>query len=68
MRERNVFATIDHPDRGALTIPGWPVQMSGSHVPVKTSPLLGADNDAVLGGWLDMDASQIAALKDDGVI
>ena len=28
MREREIFAEIDHPVRGKLTIPGWPVKMS----------------------------------------
>jgi len=68
MRARNVFATIDHPDRGEVTIPGWPVRMSDSHVPVTSSPLLGADNEDIYGGWLNMDADEIAALKNDGVI
>ena len=29
MREREIFAEIDHPVRGKLVIPGWPVKMSG---------------------------------------
>ena len=44
MREREIFAEIDHPVRGKLTIPGWPVKMSDSYVKVTASPLLGADN------------------------
>ena len=30
MRAREIFVTVDHPVRGAFTIPGWPVKMSAS--------------------------------------
>src|SRR5207302_7342152 len=32
LRTRGMFGTIDHPVRGEVTIPGWPVKMSESHV------------------------------------
>ena len=56
MRERGLFATVDHPTRGKVTIPAWPVRMSESKVPVTAAPLLGADTEAVLGEWLGGDA------------
>jgi formyl-CoA transferase len=43
MRARGIFCEIDHPVRGKLTIPGWPVKMSDSYVKVTSSPILGAD-------------------------
>ena len=52
LRERGMFVTVDHPVRGEVTIPGWPVKMSESHVPVTASPLLGQHNEEVLDEWL----------------
>ena len=53
MRARGLFASVEHPTRGEVTIPGWPVRMSDSHVPVTAAPLLGADTEAVLDEWLE---------------
>ena len=52
LRASGLFATIAHPLRGPLTIPGWPVRMSGSHVPVSSAPSLGAHTVEVLSEWL----------------
>lgn len=68
MREREVFVTVDHPKRGPFTMPGWPVKMSASYVPVSASPLLGADNEAVYSDWLGFTGDDVAALRKDGVI
>jgi formyl-CoA transferase len=68
MREREIFVTVDHPVRGAFTMPGWPVKMSRSHVSVQAAPLLGADNEAVYGAWLGYTREQLADLKEEGVI
>jgi formyl-CoA transferase len=68
MRKREIFAEIDHPVRGKLVIPGWPVKMSQSYVKVKASPLLGADNATVYGEMLGLSQADIAALKKEGVV
>jgi formyl-CoA transferase len=68
MREREIFVTVDHPVRGAFTMPGWPVKMSRSHVSVQAAPLLGADNEAVYGAWLGYTREQLADLKEEGAI
>ncbi len=68
LRERETFVTVDHPMRGPVTIPGFVIKMSGSHVTVKASPLLGADNDDVFGELLGMSADEIAGLRADGTI
>ena len=52
LRKRGMFATIEHPVRGPMTIPGWPVKMSDSQVPVRCSPLLGQHTEEVLSEWL----------------
>ncbi len=68
MRAREIFVTVHHPVRGEVTMPGWPVKMSASYVPVTAAPLLGADNEAIYGAWLDYTPQDLAALKADGVI
>jgi formyl-CoA transferase len=68
MREREIFVTVDHPVRGAFTMPGWPVKLSRSYVPVTAAPLLGADNETVYGSWLGYSREQLADLKEEGAI
>ena len=52
LRRRGTFATITHPVRGTITMPGWPVRMSASHVPLRSAPLLGAHTQEVLSEWV----------------
>ena len=59
LRKRGMFGTIDHPKRGPLTMPGWPVKMSDTNVALKSSPLLGQHTEEVLSEWLGMSAQQI---------
>jgi len=68
MRAREMIVELDHPERGAFTMPGWPVKLSESHVPVTPAPLLGADNETVFGEWLGLSADDLAALKSSDVI
>lgn len=63
LRKRGIFVTIEHPVRGQLTIPGFPVKMSGSHVPPRSAPLLGAHTEDVLSEWLGMTHEQIREFK-----
>ena len=59
LRKRGLFASIEHPIRGTLVIPAFPVSMSRSHVPVQCAPLLGADTAEVLSDWLGLDEQEI---------
>ncbi len=68
MREREIFCEVDHPVRGKITIPGWPVKMSDSYVKVTASPILGADNATVYRDWLGLSKGDLDKLKGDGVI
>lgn len=63
LRKRGMFPTIEHPVRGPLTIPGWPVKLSESEVPVHTAPLLGQHTEEVLAEWLCMDSGEIAEYR-----
>ncbi len=68
LRQRGMFATVDHPKRGEVTMPGWPVKMSDSCVPVVAAPLLGQDNAAIYGELLGCSTDQLEALRRQEVI
>jgi formyl-CoA transferase len=68
LRKRGMFTTVQHPVRGDVVMPGWPVKMSDTRVKVTSSPLLGADNEDIYGDWLGCTKDQIAQLKKDKAI
>lgn len=68
LNRRKTIATIDHPVRGRLRIPGWPLKMERSEVEVVASPLLGQHNQDVYGGLLGMQVEEIEQLEHEGVI
>jgi formyl-CoA transferase len=68
LRERGMFATIEHPIRGEVTMPGWPVKMSDSCVPLASAPLLGQDNLHIYSQLLGYSTEQIEALHAEEVI
>jgi formyl-CoA transferase len=59
LRKRGMFAPVQHPKRGEIWMPGWPVKMSASDVKVKCAPLLGQDTEKVLAEWAGMSADEI---------
>ncbi len=68
LRKRGTIATMEHPVRGAVVMPGFPIKMSASDVPILPAPLLGQHNDEVYGGLLGLSADEIGALQKTGVI
>ena len=68
LHARGVMTKIDHPQRGEVNVAGWPLRMSDSHVPVEPSPLLGADNNNVYGGWLGFSAEEILDMRERQII
>ena len=60
LRRCGTFVTVEHPVRGEVTIPGWPVRLAASQVPVHSAPLLGAHTAQVMEEWLGLSASEIA--------
>jgi crotonobetainyl-CoA:carnitine CoA-transferase CaiB-like acyl-CoA transferase len=66
--ERGIMQTIDHPTTGKVKMPAWPVRFDGAPPKVKPSPLLGQHVDDVLGAWLGMNAKELAALRQDGIV
>ena len=65
--ERGIIQTMQHPN-GELRMPTFPVRFDGAPAPVKPSPLLGEHTAEVFGDWLGMSTSDVAALRDDGVV
>ena len=68
LRQRGTFVTVDHPRRGAVTIPGPVIKLSGSEVPVQAAPLLGADTEHVYRQLLDLSDEEIGRLRAENVI
>ena len=67
LRKRGMFATVEHAQRGEVTMPAWPVKMSDSQVPLCAAPLLGQDNVQVYGE-LGLTPEQIDALRAEQAI
>jgi formyl-CoA transferase len=65
--ERGFMQTVKH-HNGEYKMASWPVRIDGKMVRLKGSPGLGQDTDEVLNHWLGIDASQVAALKTEGVL
>jgi formyl-CoA transferase len=68
LNRRKTMVTVEHPVRGRVRMPGWPLKMERSEVEVVTSPLLGQDNHDVYCGLLGMEPDEIKKLEDEGVI
>lgn len=68
LRACGMFVTVKHPTRGDFTMPGWPVRLSDSDVPIVTSPLLGQHNEEVFNEMLGYTPEQIANLKSEKII
>ena len=68
LRERGMFVTVEHPQRGEVVVPGWPAKMSDSPVEVQRAPLHGEHNAEVYREWLGLTAEQVAHLRAEKVI
>lgn len=68
LRSNGTFVEIDHTQHGKLVIPGWPVRMSQSHVPVTSAPALGEHTGEVLTEVLGLGTAEIERLRVSGAI
>jgi formyl-CoA transferase len=68
LRERGMFATIQHPTRGEFTMPGCPIQLEDSPVTLTSAPLLGEHNREVYAEYLGIEGAELDRLKEQGVI
>jgi formyl-CoA transferase len=68
LRERGMIVDVEHPRSGHLRMPGNPLQLSDSPTEVRPAPLLGEATDEVLERLLGMSHTDIAALRERGVV
>ena len=68
LRSRGIISEVEHPHHGKVLIPGFPVRMSETNVPVTCSPILGADNKSIYRDLLGMSEEDMANLRTERVI
>lgn len=68
LRKCGMFVTMQHPVRGPIVMPGFPIKLSASAVPVEPAPLLGQHNDEVYRGLLGMAPEEMERLRKASVI
>jgi len=68
LHKRGMMQTIDHPVRGPVIVAGWPLRMSDTKVPLKCSPVLGADCEAIYGEWLGCSPDEVRDMHQRKVI
>src|ERR1700755_2604630 len=68
LHARGMMQTIDHPIRGPVIVPGWPVRMSDTKATLKPSPVLGCDCEGVYSEWLGVTPDEVKEMKKAKVI
>lgn len=68
LHARGMMQTIQHPIRGPVTVPAWPLRMSDTKVELKSAPILGADCEAIYGEWLGCTAEEVNEMRRRKVI
>jgi crotonobetainyl-CoA:carnitine CoA-transferase CaiB-like acyl-CoA transferase len=67
--QRRALQWHQHPELGEVPLPHSPIRWHGSALAeIEPSRPIGADNDAIFGGELGLDADALRALRADGVI
>ncbi|HEY4041818.1 MAG TPA: CoA transferase, partial [Rhodopila sp.] len=66
--DRGIMQVMRHPLHRDFKMPGWPVRIDGKPPALTSSPVLGEHTDAVLGGWLELNAQAIETLRTEGAI
>ena len=68
LHARGMMQTIDHPIRGPVIVPAWPLRMSDTKVALKSAPVLGGDCEAIYGEWLGCSADEVKDMRKAKVI
>ena len=66
--ERGMVVTVQHPTRGAFSMPASPIHLSDSPTEVTPAPLLGQHTAEVYAALLGYTAADLAALRSAGII
>ena len=66
MRERGFFVTVDHPEAGAIELPGLAIRFYATPGELRRAPLLGEHNLEVFGE-LGYTPAEVAALRSQNV-
>ncbi len=66
---RDMVQTIEHPTAGTIELLGPVAKLSATPAAIRSAPpLLGADTDALLTSELGLDATELAHLREKGVL
>lgn len=69
MGEREMLVKMEQPGIGELTVTNNPVKLSDTKPQIRRpAPLMGQHNEEVYAEWLNLDAEQLAQLKEKGII
>ena len=68
LKEREMIITMQHPTRGAFTMPGSPIVMSESPREYTPAPILGQHVEEILTSWLGYDQAQVEQLREQGIV
>jgi formyl-CoA transferase len=68
LHTRGMMQKIEHPVRGSVTVPAWPLRMSDTKVALKCAPVHGADSEAIYGEWLGCSAAEVKDMRQRKVI
>jgi formyl-CoA transferase len=68
LHARGMMQKVEHPVRGPVTVPGWPLRMSDTRVALKSAPIHGADSEAIYGEWLGCSPAEVEDMRQRKVI
>ena len=69
LRATGILTEVQHPTRGSVVLPGWPVRMSDSSTPaVSAPPLLGEHTDKVLSSLIGLSKDDLGDFRKRGII
>lgn len=69
LRATGILTEVNHPVRGPVVLPGWPVKMSDSPTPaLRCPPLLGEHTDEILSGVIGLSSTELGDYHQRGVI